>query len=197
MNFPQIRIQSQMAQIDLTTMPAKQTIEQPGPDMDIQQPPAELNIDQVPGRLFIDQTEARADVDLKSIRRRIAEFAQNGYQEWLNGIARRTQEGDWLMKIENKGNPVASLAKENGKLFPTFDFNIGYVPKAGSVKIDFEPAKLNIQWNTHKPINQTNIRKPIIDYQRGNVDIRIKQYQNLKIDFAKLKYVGINYELEI
>ncbi|QQZ10269.1 DUF6470 family protein [Heyndrickxia vini] len=197
MNFPQIRLQSQTAQIELTTNPAKQSIEQPGPDLDLQQPPAELHITRTPGALSIDQTEARADVDLKSIRRRVEEFAQNGYQEWLNGIARRSQEGKELMRIENGGNAIASIAKQNGKLFKTYDFNIGYVPKAGSVKINYEPTKLDIQWDINKPINNTKARKPIIDYQPGTVNIRMKQYQDLQIDFANLKYVGINYEQEI
>lgn len=197
MYFPQIRLQSQMAQIEMTTNPAKQSIEQPGPDLDLQQPPAELHIDRTPSVLSIDQSEARADVDLKSIRRRVEEFAQNGYQEWLNGIARRAQEGNELMRIENGGNPIASIGKQNGKLLPTYEFNIGYVPKAGSVKIDFQPTKLDIQWDIKKPINNTKARKPIIDYQPGTVDIRIKQYQDLQIDFANLKYVGINYEQEI
>lgn len=197
MNFPQIRLQSQMAKIELTTNPAKQSIQQPGPDLDLQQPPAELHITRTPSKLLIDQTEARADIDLKSIRRRVEEFAKNGYQEWLNGIARRAQEGNELMRIEKKGNPIASISKENSKLYPTYDFNIGFVPKAGSVKIDFEPTKLDIEWEIKKPINNTTARKPIIDYQPGSVDVRIKQYQDLKIDFANLKYVGINYEQEI
>lgn len=181
----------------MTTNQPKQSIEQPGPDLDLQQPPAELHINRTPSVLSIDQTEARADVDLKSIRRRIEEFAQNGYQEWLNGIARRAQEGNELMRLENGGNPIASIAKQNSKLFPIYDFNIGYVPKTGSVKIDFQPTKLDIQWDIKKPINNTKARKPIIDYQPGTVDIRLKQYQDLQIDFANLKYVGINYEQEI
>lgn len=197
MNFPQIRLQSQTAQIELKTNPAKQSIEQPGPDLDLQQPPAELHIDRTPAVLSIDQSEARADVDLKSIRRRVEEFAQNGYREWLNGIARRAQEGNELMRIENGGNPIASIAKQNGKLLPTYEFNIGYVPKAGSVKIDFQPTKLDIQWDIKKPINNTQARKPIIEYQPGTVDIRMKRYQDVQIDFANLKFVGINYEQEI
>lgn len=197
MNFPQIRLQSQMAKIELNTNPAVQSIEKPGPDLDIQQPSAVLHINRTPSKLLIDQSEARADVDLKTIRRRIEEFAQNGYKEWLNGLGRRAQEGNQLMRIENKGNPIANIAKQNSQLYPTYDFNIGYVPKAGSVKIDFEPTKLDIEWETKKPINNTKTRNPIINYHPGNVDIRMKQYQNLKIDFANLKYVGINYEQEI
>lgn len=197
MDLPQIRMQSQMAKIELTTIQPKQSIEQPGPDIDLQQPPAEMHINRTPSSLSIDQSEARADVDLKSIRRRIEEFAKNGYQDWLNGMARRAQEGNELMRIENGGNAIANISKRNSKILPTYDFNIGYVPKSGSVKINFEPAKVEIRWDLHKPINNTRARKAITDYQQGSIDIRMKQYQDLKIDFVNLKYVGTNYEQEI
>lgn len=100
------------------------------------------------------------------------------------------------MRIEKHGNAIANISKRNSER-PTYDFNIGFVPKAGSVKIDFEPGKVDIEWKTHKPINQTRAQKPIIDYQPGNVIIGMKQYQSLKIDFVNLKYVGFNFEQEI
>ncbi|GIN85247.1 hypothetical protein J6TS2_16330 [Heyndrickxia sporothermodurans] len=197
MLLPQIRLESQFAQIEMKTNSAKQTIEQPRAELDLQQPPAEMSINRTPSQFSVDSTEARADVDMKSIRRRIEEFAQNGYQEWLNGIARRAQEGNELMRIENGGNAIANISKQNGKLFSTFDFNIGFVPKLGNVKIDFEPSKLDIEWKVNPPINNTKIRRPIVDYIPGNVDIQLKQYQNLKIDFANLNFSGIRYEMGI
>ncbi|MFH5778018.1 DUF6470 family protein [Heyndrickxia oleronia] len=197
MRLPQIRLESQFAQIQMNTQPAIQSIEQPKADLDIQQPTAELHIDRFPSKLNIDQSEARADLDLKTIKRRIEEFAQTGYQDLLEGIARRAQEGNELMRIENGGNTIASIAKQNGKLFPTHDITIGFIPKLGSVKIDYEPTKLDIQWDVKKPIINTQIKKPIIDYQPGNVDVQIKRYQDLKIDFENLKFTGINYEQRI
>lgn len=89
MNFPQIRLQSQNALIEMTTTLSKQSIEQPSAVLDLQQPKAELTINRTPSMLSIDQSEARADVDLKSIRKRVEEFARNGYQDWLNGLARK------------------------------------------------------------------------------------------------------------
>ncbi|MBS4174162.1 DUF6470 family protein [Bacillus sp. FJAT-49736] len=196
MNLPQIRLQSTAAQIEINTTPAQQSMEQPGPDLDIQQPPAELHIDRTPGQLTIDQSQARADMDLKSISQRWRDIAQKGHQDSLNGIARRAQEGNELMKIENKGNTIVNISKRNSER-PTYDINIGFIPSAGSVKEHFEPAKVDIQWDLKKPINNSKPRKPIIDYKPGNVNVSMKQYQELKIDFVNLKYVGIHYEQEI
>jgi hypothetical protein len=196
MNLPQIRLESTSAVIQITPTPGIQSIEQPGPELDIQQPQAELHIDRSPAILTIDQSQARADVDLKSIFVRTREIAQTSHQIWLDGLARTAEEGKELMKIENHGNPIASIAKRNSEP-PIYDVNIGFIPSAGSVKINYVPAKLDIQWDIKKPINNTRVRKPIINYTPGNVEIQLKQYQDLKIDFANLKYVGINYEQEI
>lgn len=196
MNFPQIRLKSTSAQIEINTTPAQQSIEQPGPDLEIQQPSAELHIDRTPSKLTIDQSQAWADMDLKPISQRWRDLAEFGHQDWLEGVARRAQDGDELMKIENKGNPIANIAKRNSER-PTYNINIGFIPSAGSVKEHYEPTKLDIQWDIKKPINNTETRKPIIEYKPGKVDVSLKQHQDLKIDFFNLKYVGINYEQEI
>ncbi|CAH0344852.1 DUF6470 family protein [Bacillus sp. CECT 9360] len=196
MQFPQIRLQSQPALIEIQTKPSNQSIEQPGPLIDIQQPPAELTIERVPSKLTIDQTKAREDVDLKSIAKRKEEFAEQGYQDFLAGIARRRQDGDELMRIEYKGNPIAAQAKRNSEKPPS-EFNIGWIPGGNSVKLSYEPGRVNIQVKVNKPIINSEVRKPVHSYTPGEVAVRLKQYQSLKIDFENLKFVGFNYEQNI
>jgi hypothetical protein len=193
MELPQIRLQSTNAQINIQSQKGQLEIQQPHAELSIQQPLAEMQIDRTPSRLTIDQTKAREDVDLKSISRRIEEAAQLGRQDWLQGIARRTQEGEELMKIENGGNPIAEIAKRK-RFLPEHEFGLGWIPSEGSVKINYDQAKVDIQWQVNKPIINSQINKPIINYTPGNVDINMKQYQSLKIDFENLKHVGINYE---
>jgi hypothetical protein len=193
MNFSSIRIQSQPAMIEIETRSGTQSIEQPPAELDIQQPQAELTIERTPSKLTIDQTKAREDVDLKSIFKRTEEFAQLGYQAFLEGIARRRQDGDELMRIENGGNPIAAQAKRNS-VKHSREFNIGWIPSHGSVKIHYEPGKVDIQVETKKPIINNKANKPIISYTPAEVEVRMKQYQSVKIDFENLKYVGIGYE---
>lgn len=196
MQLPQIRLNSLFARIEIERTSPQHSIEQPKAELDIQQPKAEMTIDRIPSKLSIDQSKAWEAMDLKNIFRRIEEFAQNGYQDWLKGLGRRTSEGEQLMKIENKGHPIVSLAKQNSEK-PMLDFNIGFVPPHNSVKIDFDPGKLNIQWEPKKVINNTRTQKPIIEYNPGKVTTKIKNYPQLKIDFANLKFIGSNYEQEI
>lgn len=196
MQFPQIRMTSQHAQIELDIQQPVQSIEQPQAELDLQQPPAELTVETKPSKLTIDQTKAREDMDLKSIAKRIEEFAQLGYQDWLEGLARAAGEGDELMMIENGGDPIPEQAQRNSE-GTELEFNIGYIPSAGSVAIDFQPAHVQIDVKTNPVINNTRPQKPIHHYQPGKVHVSMKQYPSVNIDFVHLKYKGINYEQEI
>jgi hypothetical protein len=196
MNLPQIRLESTFAKIAIETTLPMLEIEQPPPELDLQQPPAEIKIEKTPAKLTIDQTKAWEDMDLKHIFRRIEEFAQQGYEDWLEGMARVSRQGDELMRIEDRGNPFAEQAEENGE-DPMYEFNIGWVPSHFSVKTNFEPAKVHIDVKVNKPINNTKINKPIINYIPGKVMVDLDRRNSLKVDFANLKFVGINFEISI
>jgi hypothetical protein len=185
MNFPQIRMESTPALLGLNIQKSIQQIEQRPADLSIKQPKAELSIETTNGKLSIDQSGAREDVDLKSIARRVEEFADNGYQDWLTGLARIAQQGDDLMMIEYGGNPIADQAKVNSES-PMYDFNVGFIPSHFSVKISYEPSHINIKWNTHKPEINVRVNKPIHEYTPGKVQVDMKQWSSLKIDFLGL-----------
>lgn len=196
MNFPQIRLQSSPASITIQSRQGKMEIEQPAAQLDIQQPKAILNIETTPGRLTIDQTEAWADMNIKSVFRVAEEAAKEGQQAALEATASAAQDGDELMMIEHGGGAIASQAKRNGES-PLYEFNIGWIPRHGSVKTQYEPASVKIEARPQEVINNTETLKPTINHVKGQVDIALKQHQNLDIDFANLKFVGINYEQEI
>ncbi|MGM7683395.1 DUF6470 family protein [Cytobacillus sp. Hm23] len=196
MQLPQIRINSTFAQIELSTTQAEQLIEQPKAELSIQQPKADMNIQTIKGKLTIDQTQAWEDMDLKHISKRIEEAADLGYQDWLDGIARRAQQGDELMKIENGGNPIARQAKENSQ-DPMYNFNIGYIPSHFSVKLNYDPARVKIDVKTNEPIIEAVQNKPVHEYTPGDVQVKMARYNDLQIDFVNLKHVGPNFELEI
>lgn len=184
MQVPQIRLQSQQAQIELQTRPATQTIEQPKAQMEIQQPHAELQIHTIPGKLSIDQTEAWEEMDIKSVFRRTEENAQYGKQKAMEGIARIASEGDQLMKIENSRKVIVEQSAQRALENQTFDTNITWIPSFFSVKTDYQPAEVTIDWNTHQANINVKTQKPIITYQPGEVTARLKQHQALNIDFT-------------
>ncbi|WP_044896020.1 DUF6470 family protein [Bacillus alveayuensis] len=196
MNLPQIRLQTQQAKINMTTTPPQQSIEQPQTELDLQNAKLEMEIERTPAKLTIDQTKAWEDMDLKHIFRRIEEAAQLGYEDWLEGIARRARQGDELMRIEEGGNPIADQAKVNSET-PPKEFNIGWVPSHFSVKIHYEPGDVNIKWRHERAIINAKINAPKMDYNPGKVEIQMAQYPDVKVDFENLTFKGINFEMNI
>ncbi|WNF22615.1 DUF6470 family protein [Mesobacillus jeotgali] len=196
MQVPQIRVETVRGQIEIKTYNAILEIEQPNNELSIEQPPALLEMKRTPSKLSINQTKAREDVDLKSISRRIEEAADQGYRDVLSGIERLSQDGDELMMIERGGNAIPEQAKRNSES-PVFEFNIGWVPSAGSVKIDYSPGRLVINWRVRKPIINSQYKSIESTYKPGNVEINMKSYPSIKIDFKNLKYSGLNFEQSI
>jgi Family of unknown function (DUF6470) len=184
-NFPQIRMESTFGKISINSQKALQEIQQRPAELFIKQPKAELEIERTPGQLTIDQSKAREDMDLKNISKRIEEFAQKGYEDWLAGLARMSQEGDDLMRIENGGNPISEHAKINSES-PIYEFNIGFVPSPNSVKIDYQRGNVKINWNIHNPEIDVKVNKTIYDYMPGSVSVTLKQRPSLSIDFVGL-----------
>ncbi|KZE64239.1 hypothetical protein AWM68_14160 [Fictibacillus phosphorivorans] len=183
MNVPQLRLESTNAKIGLSIQQPIQEIQQAPADLQIKQPKADLEVKRTPSQLTIDQTEAWADMDLKHISRRIEEFAQQGYEDWLTGLARMSQEGDDLMRVENGGNPIPDQAKVNSES-PIYEFNIGFIPRANSVKINYQPSEVQLNWQTHKPEIDVKINRPIHQYTPGKVNVSMEQMPSLTINWT-------------
>jgi len=182
MNIPKLQIQTTKAQIGLDIQKPNQEIQQPKANLDLQQPKAKLLIETTKSKLLMDAFQAREDLDLKNARSRTTEIAQRSKQEVFEGITRRAQEGNELMRIENGGNPIASIAKNKGSQ-PYSGVNIKFIPSADSVKINFQPANIDIKVEPQKVINNSKVNKPIHHYTPGKVKVEIIQNPLLKIDW--------------
>lgn len=181
MNIPQIQIETTRGILGLQVTKPFQEIEQPRAVLTQQQPAAILEISTTRSQLSVDTTEARADVDLKSVRRRIEENAQYGKQKVSEGTARRAQEGQQLLRIENRGNVIADLAKQNATP-PPAQLGIRFVGGYSKVQVSFQPGTTNIQVTPQKPINEVQINKPIHNYAPGKVTGVMEQYPSIQID---------------
>lgn len=167
-------------------------IHQQKADLSIRQPKAEMTIRRIPGKLDIDQSEAFAEEHLKSIKQLIADYAKRGRQAVMKGIARRVEDGNRFMRIEDGGHPIAELARLHSS-DPPLRFNIGWMPKSAfSVKIHYHPGKLMIHWKTHSPQIHVKTHSPDIGYVPGNVNVYMRQRPSLDI-----RVVGLHYDQNI
>ncbi|MCA1011246.1 DUF6470 family protein [Halobacillus halophilus] len=181
MSIPKLQIQTTQARLGIISRPAVQDIRQYRAEQTIEQPEADVRIQQRSGKLTIDQTKAWNNIGLKSIFTRTEETAAKAQQIWMEGISRTAQEGDELMRIENKGNPIAAHAEQNAQ----FDFSMipGGKPAFDLVDIQYEPAPAAISMEANPPKIQTVKRAPDLTYQPGKVEVNLEQHANIHIDW--------------
>lgn len=208
MNLPQIRLESQFIQHGLTIIkptqdiqqpPAQLSIQQPHAIVSIQQPPAQIQMQSKSGYFEIDSSEARAQYGLKGFWRNLDDTASEAYNDWLSGIGRVAEQGDELMKIQQKGNTLSVQAAENSKT-PVYDWNITFIPSLGSVQMQYIPAELQkeitpqqpiIDITPQKPIINVKVQQPIIDYTPGKVIGNIDKWNSLQISVVSGNQIDI------
>ncbi|MGG3894803.1 DUF6470 family protein [Geobacillus stearothermophilus] len=181
MRIPQLKMEATYAKLAISSERARLDITQPPAEMTIEQPPADMRIAAIPARLTIDQTEAWAAVNNKHVFRLIEDAAADGRQAVLDFIERAAIQGDELMRIEHGGDPLVEQAEANSE-GPPLELGIALVPPPFSVKVDYEPGRLTIDWNTYTPRINVKAHAPIIRYQQGAVKIDLAQRPSLHIN---------------
>ncbi|WP_152655249.1 DUF6470 family protein [Oceanobacillus sp. CFH 90083] len=186
MEIPQIRIYSQLAKIKIQTDPAQLHILQPAGDLTIRQPKAEVSMRTRPGRLSIDQSQAWEEMNLLSAKKSIAKNAQAGQQAAAEGTARRARQGDALMRIENHTESIKVQAIENG-FSRQKRLGLTFIPSTFAVKTSYQPAELEIQVQTHRPIIEGRANRPVMQYTPGSIKTSLAQRPELTIEVVNIK----------
>lgn len=188
MEIPKLMMRATYGKIGLKTQNAQLAIRQPFAEQNIRQSKAELSIHTVPGKLDIDQSQAFAEAHLKSIYALIDDYANRGRGAVMAGIARRAEQGDELMKIENGGRPIAEQARVNSE-GPPPQFNIGWMPKSPfSVMFHYQPGNVDIRWEVHHPEINVQTHSPEYTYTPGKVDVEMRQWPLLDIQVADVHH---------
>ncbi|WP_040209385.1 DUF6470 family protein [Neobacillus jeddahensis] len=182
MQLPQIRLQQTYAQIGLRTTQPNQEIEQQPADLSIQQTPAQMEIDRTPSQLIIDQEQAWGELGFKSIPTLIADEAEFAKNEALMAVAEIAQEGDQLAKIANKRDALMDIVAQKANPEPA-KINIAFIPSPGSVKIQFTPTEVHINWKQGGATIDSTQHRPTHNYTPGKTEVYLKQMQSLQIDF--------------
>ncbi len=182
MNIPQLQIQTTSAKLGLQIDKPVQQIEQPKATQQIEQPAAILEMSTTRPQLSLDTTENRADLDLKSVFRRSSENAQYGMQQVSEGTGRRAQEGQQLMQIENGGNTIADIAKQN-TTSPDAPVGIRFVGNRTKIQTDITPGSLTINARPQQVIHNSQVNQPIHTYTPGKVSGQVEQYASIQIDW--------------
>jgi hypothetical protein len=189
MQFQQIRLQQTYAQIGLRTTHPVQEIQQTPAEISIKQVQAQLNIERQPAQMIIDQEQAWNELGYKKISVLMADMVEFSKQEALTAVAEIAQEGDQLARIENKTDVIVAQATEKGNP-PPLDTVLAFIPSNGSVKFQYTPTELKINWKKGgAEIEPTQYPKTIHNYTPGKTEVYLRKKQALEIDF-----VGLNVD---
>ncbi|WML39374.1 DUF6470 family protein [Neobacillus sp. OS1-2] len=183
MQLPQIRLQQTYAQIGLRITQPVQEIHQAPANLSIKQIPAELSIEKKAARLEIDQIEAWNQLGFKNLNVLADEWAEDGKQACLEAIGQIAEEGDQMAAIQNKSDAFAAIALQRSTPPPT-NFNITFIPSYGSVKIQFTPTELYMDWKRGGAEIEATPSQSIHEYTPGKTEVYLRQMQQLEIDFV-------------
>ncbi|WP_080843989.1 DUF6470 family protein [Cytobacillus gottheilii] len=182
MNMPSLQVHQISAKLGINIYQPTMKIQQSQAEMRIEQPAAKLEINYKKSKLNIDQTEAFADVDQKSAARRTREWAEQSKQMLAQGVARRAREGEQMMKIENGGDAIARISKQNSSP-PMKEIGIGYLPKTPfRVKIDYDPGDVDVNFTSFKPRIDVTTNKPVMQHENWSADPYLKQKNSFKLE---------------
>jgi hypothetical protein len=183
MQIPQIRLHQIYAQIGLRITQPVQEIEQKPADLSIKQTSATMNIERKPGQLKIDQEQLWNELNFKRNGVFSEDMAAFARQEAIEAVGDKAQEGDQLAAIEKKTDAINAIVSAKANPGPA-EFNIGFIPSYGSVKIDYTPTELTIDWKLGGADIQTTANRPVHNYTPGKTEVYLRQMQNLEIDFV-------------
>lgn len=187
MQLPYLEHSSTRAYIGLKANRPHPEIKQHQADLQIRQEHvASFKLEITHGELHIDQSEAFAEADLKGILRRNNEYIQKAKQNGLNYIAKASQEGDRLMRIEHGYGKIEEISASKNE--PThYETNIDLVPKPFQVKINYTPGSVKVR-SGEAPLDiNVTPRKPDIQFQKWQAETYIRQQNSLHF-----RAVGLN-----
>ncbi|ADU31864.1 DUF6470 family protein [Evansella cellulosilytica] len=175
MELARYHIQSERAITGIASQRPEMTIRQRPADMEIKQElNGNLRISSTAAKLFINQTEAFADADLKGPLRRSNEWHSSTKQKVYQYIAKTMREGEQYKSIENGGNAIANVARQNGERAPK-SYNVSTVPQPFRVKIDHVPSEVRVQADWPEPSIRFHKNEPDITIPKWQSNVYIQQ----------------------
>jgi hypothetical protein len=183
----EIRINTTPALIGINRTPGKMEIQQPKADINMNTTLPKVEIHTEPVKVQIDQYPCRAEAGLKNYIDLTKDNASFSKQKAMEGIARIVRQGNEMATIQNNQDPIPQQADENAYHLFEKEFNFDLIPKSRP-NIDFVGGAVDIKPIEGKVNMDVKVNKPIIQYQRGKVEVYLRQKNNLNIEWVGGKF---------
>lgn len=191
-----LQIRTSPARYELQITHAKLEWKVRNAELHIRQKPPLVKIDTEQPVLDIDQYQCFAESGLKNNLDQAREYAQKGYRNVLQYIAKEAREGDAMAKIGHKANIMLDIIKRDARTM--HEFGMGTMPKSrptveligGTLTLEAEnnngPGEINGVSGTYIPWD--------IEYKYTPWDVKIIMLSYGSVD---IKYVGNNVDTYI
>ncbi|RKD32333.1 DUF6470 family protein [Thermohalobacter berrensis] len=180
-----LKINTTWAKLAMNTTRGQMKIQQPRGEQTIKQTKPQVKIKSEKPKVIIDQYQCFAEAGLKNFLDLTREQINLARQAALEGIGRRAQDGDRMAMIQKNMPPAIPEIAEKNAWDDELDYNVDLMPKSrpkiqvkGDLKIDWVLGKAEINYTPKKP--KTN-------YQRGKVEIYLKQKGSIDIQYVDVK----------
>lgn len=185
-SIPKMQIKQETALIGIDADLGTQDIKQPRPTYEMQTERPQQDIRQPRGELEIDQSRAWDALGQGPILQAMSRIYSQCHDIAMQGIAKIVEDGNRMAAINLGGNPIAEIAKELSTEHSEFD----YYGEASidNVDITYTPHQAEINLTNGKININVQVNAPEIEYNRGKLDIYMKQYPKVEINVSQIDY---------
>jgi hypothetical protein len=184
MSIPQIQIRQQPALLAIDADLGTQDIKQPAPTYEMSTERPKLEIRQPRGELKIDQSRAWDALGQGPILEAMNRIYSGSKNVALQGLARIVENGNRLGDLRYRGNPIADMAEQ--VRFERLELDYYGEASYDNVDIHYTAHKPEISVEEGKIHVNVHVNPPEINYNRGKLDIYMKQYQKIEITFPEI-----------
>lgn len=182
-----LRITTTPALIGINRTPGGLDMRQPKADMELNIEHPKVEIHSELGQVRIDQSQCFAEAGLKSYAELTADNAGFARQKVMQTIEKIVRQGDEMMAIETKGDPIPEQAEENAFLWDDVEVNLDLIPKSRP-KIDFVGGTVDIQVKEGRVNLQVQVNKPMVNYTPAKIDVYLRQKNSIQIEYVGAKF---------
>lgn len=179
--------------IGMQSTPGKMEIKTQKAEFEIEVEKPKIKITGEQPQVIIDQSASFSSAGLKKINEVVKEYAQKGISSALEYVGKASTEGAQLSAIENSGNPIASIAKQN--IQTTGSFSFGVIPTVrpqidfkGETKVDIDPVENVIRNGVSFNVTPGEVK---IQHTPAQIRIFVQQYASLNFRYLPDKKVDI------
>ncbi|MDB5052778.1 MAG: hypothetical protein JWM44_828 [Bacilli bacterium] len=172
--YAQIGVDTHLARADITSPQGELSIHSSSANMDIVSPRGQLEVDSSVAWSALGKTPTMQWNN--SIYSQVKDIA-------LQAIAKIVEDGNRMATITNPNNAIAEIAQDTSSPFSEIQYvgeasylNMKMQYQANPVQINVEPQKADIQYK---------VNKPEVQYQRGKVDVYMKNMNSIEMHVSQ------------